>query len=76
MNTEINPILLEESFDSWICQNLMYEPTTGGYIRNWNEAGSYYEVARSLKIKDSGKRGSERIYQALSEIERVKGIKL
>jgi hypothetical protein len=55
----------------------MYQPAVGGYQFNFIEGyGWQREVAKSNKIKDSGKSGSERIYQALKEIERVKGIKL
>jgi hypothetical protein len=64
----MNPILLDSEFDSWICENLMYQLTTGYDIN-----GSKVSTG---KIKDSGKSGSERIYQALKEIERVKRIKL
>jgi hypothetical protein len=77
MNNELNPILLDSDFDSWICESLMYQPAVGGYQFNFIEGyGWQREVAKSNKIKDSGKSGSERIYQALKEIERVKGIKL
>lgn len=77
MTNDMNPILLDSEFDSWICENLMYQPPAGGY--SWNHVEGYgyiTEVARQPKIKDSGKSGSERIYQALKEIERIKGIKL
>lgn len=75
--SKINPILLDSEFDSWICENLMYQPSAGGYCLNYVEGyGIYRETNRQPKIKDSGKSGSERIYQALKEIERVKGIKL
>ena len=77
MNNELNPILLDSDFDSWICESLMYQPAVGGYQFNFIEGyGWQREVATANKIKDSGKAGSERIYQALKEIERVKGIKL
>ena len=68
MNYEINPTLLDSEFDSWICENLMYQ-TIIGYEVNGNKVSAG-------KIKDSGKSGSERIYQALKEIEKLKGIKL
>jgi hypothetical protein len=77
MNTELTPILLNSEFDEWIIGNLMYEPSSGGYYRNWVDGVGYYdEVAARMEIKDSGKVGSERIYRALKEIEKVKGIKL
>jgi hypothetical protein len=73
----MNSILLNEMYDKWICENLMYEPTTGGYTYNYVEGyGSYYEVCRGNKIKDSGKGGSERIYDMLEVIETINGIKL
>ena len=68
MNNEINPILLDSEFDSWICENLMYQLIIGYDIN-----GSKVSTAN---IKDSGKSGSERIYQTLKEIEQLKGIKL
>jgi hypothetical protein len=68
MNNEITPILLDSEFDSWICENLMYQ-TIIGYEINGSKVSSG-------KIKDSGKSGSERIYQTLKEIEQLKGIKL
>ena len=68
MNYEINPTLLDSEFDSWICENLMYQ-TIIGYEVNGNKVSAG-------KIKESGKSGSERIYQALKEIEKLKGIKL
>jgi hypothetical protein len=77
MNYELNPILLDSEFDSWICENLMYQPPAGGY--SWYHVEGYgyqTESARQSLIKDSGKSGSERIYRALKEIEKVKGIKL
>jgi len=78
METALHPILLDsELYDEWICDNLMYEPVSGGYHRHYVDGVGYYdEVARRMEIKDSGKAGSERIYQALKEIEKWKGIKL
>jgi hypothetical protein len=68
MNNEINPILLDSEFDSWICENLMYQLMIG-YDINGSKVST-------TNIKDSGKSGSERIYQTLKEIEQLKGIKL
>ena len=62
MNYELNPTLLDERFDEYILEALMYQPNP--------------EFFGMKPIKDSGKEGSKRIYQALKEIERVKGIKL
>ena len=62
MNYELNPTLLDERFDEYILDALMYQPNP--------------EFFGMKPIKDSGKVGSERIYKALKEIERVKGIKL
>jgi hypothetical protein len=59
----INEILLDERFDDWICGNLMWIQNFG-----WEDI--------SIEIQDSGKKGHERIYKALKEIEKVKGIKL
>jgi hypothetical protein len=73
----MNAILLDEIYNEWICKNLMYEPAAGGYTYNYVEGhGPYYEVRRGNKIKDCGKRGSERIYDMLRKIEIRKGIKL
>jgi hypothetical protein len=68
MNNEINPTLLNSEFDSWICENLMYQPMIGYDV--------YGSSVSSGNIKDSGKSGSERIYQTLKELEQLKGIKL
>jgi hypothetical protein len=68
MNNEINPTLLDSEFDSWICENLMYQPMIGYDV--------YGSSVLSGNIKDSGKSGSERIYQTLKELEQLKGIKL
>ena len=54
---EINPILLDESYDEQIQALLMFERFDG-------------------KIFDSGKSGSERIYEVLRDIELGTGIKL
>lgn len=77
MNYELNPNLLDSEFDSWICENLMYQPAGGGITWNYVEGyGCYTETTRQLNIKDSGKSGSERIYRMLKGIEKLKGIKL
>ena len=62
MINELNPLLLDERFDDYILDALMYQPNP--------------EFFGMKPIKDSGKSGSERIYKALKEIERVKGVKL
>lgn len=77
MNYELNPTLLDSEFDSWICENLMYQPAGGGITWNYVEGyGCYTETTRQPNIKDSGKSGSERIYRTLKAIEKLKGIKL
>jgi len=67
-NEEINPILLNPEFDCWISENLMYQLMVGYDINGTPVSNS--------EIKDSGKSGSKRIYQALKHIEQIKGIKL
>jgi hypothetical protein len=59
----INDLLLDERFDDWITDNLMWIPNFG-----WEDI--------TIEIQDSGKAGHERIIKAMKEIEKVKGIKL
>jgi hypothetical protein len=46
MNNEINPTLLDSEFDSWICENLMYQLMIGYDV--------YGSSVSSGNIKDSG----------------------
>ena len=59
----INETLLDVRFDDWIIDNLMWQNNFG-----WDDI--------EAPITDTGKSGDKRIYQALKEIEKVKGIKL
>ena len=77
MNYEMNPLLLEDEMNpllvlddvnDWVCENLMYQ-TMIGY-------DTYGSKVWAGDIKDSGKRGDVRIYQALKDIEKVSKIKL
>lgn len=56
----ISKFLLDERFDEWISHWLMYQAIG----------------VDEFVIKDSGKSGSDRIYQALKIIEERKGVKL
>jgi hypothetical protein len=58
----ISDFLLDDRFDEWISNNLMYQLPDEWFGPN--------------EIKDSGKSGDLRIYKALKEIEKVKKIKL
>lgn len=55
-----DPLLMIENVDEWVCENLMYDPIVS---------------PETKPIKDSGKRGSERIYRILRELEEDTGIK-
>ena len=59
----INDLLLDERFDDWITDNLMWQNNFG-----WDDI--------EAPITDSGKSGHDRIIKALKQIEKVKGIKL
>lgn len=59
----IDNLLLDERFDDWISDNLMYVPNFG-----WEDI--------TIEIQDSGKSGHDRIIRTLKHIEKVKGIKL